>query len=53
MNNIVFRTCLTCFFHGKEDEDFKYEGDGVWRCTICGYKWTEVYKIINPDKKEN
>lgn len=48
-NNIVFRCCSSC---NREDnqENFSYLGDGVFGC-VCGSMFTEISKIIDPDRK--
>ena len=52
-NNIVFRRCLACKVEGEQDEKFSYRGDTVWACHACGSMYTEVSKIIDPDKKSD
>ncbi|MBR5093469.1 MAG: hypothetical protein IK095_00105 [Oscillospiraceae bacterium] len=37
------QVCQICGAIGaRESHNFAYEGNGWWRCTVCGYKWQEI-----------
>ena len=53
MDNKVIRECNHCGFqYDQKNWRFTYLGDDIWRCSICGSKYTHIVEIINPiDKK--